>query len=148
MSQDQAIAEAAEAVCGALHRLDFQFLGESEDGASTWFHRGQYPKDVRIEVVRSALAPMVLVNLTWRNLSERPIQIGRKTLQVDVRGAQQAVFEATETAVLRCLQIFRDVVEGEGVAGPGILKPITPIDSGDLDAPETDDEAREAGLSD
>lgn len=147
VTEIQAVKEAAEAICGALHRLSFDVLGESEDGASTWFYRGRSPKDVRIEVVRSALAASVLVNIEWRNLSTGTARRGRQTLQIDVRGAGSDVFQATERAVLRCLEIYRDVLQGTGVAGPGAEA--TPIAStAESNVPETEQEARDAGLTD
>jgi hypothetical protein len=139
----KATQEAAEAICGALHRYQFQFLGESDGGASTWFMRGEHPKRIRIEVQRSALAPMVIVNVEWRNLFSK--LRGRQTLQVDVRGSAGDVFQATEKAVLRCLEIFRDVVSEEGVAGP--LPAHNPIEStAESNVPETAEEERDADL--
>lgn len=129
------IREAAEAICGALHRYSFEFLGESSDGASTWFHRGNRPKDVRIEVLRSALAPMVLVNIEWRNLAEHAR--GRITAQCDVRGSKADVFAATEKAVLRCLEIYRDVLDETGVAG---RQPAFHPHQSTADSPEIEDD--------
>lgn len=140
------VQEAAEAICGALHRLDFEFLGESPDGASTWFTRGRHPKAVRVEVVRSHLAPMVMVNTEYHNLSGPAPKYGRIVGQVDVRGSRADVFKATEKAVLRCLEIFRDVLEGKGVAGPEILAPTVTQETADMNVPETEDEEREEGL--
>jgi hypothetical protein len=138
------IAETAEAICGGLHRYGWELIGEAgPNNASTWFSRGEKPKIIRTEVVRSALAPMVLVNVEWYNLHTR--QRGRQTLQVDVRGSNADVFMASEKAVLRCLEIFRDVLEGSGVAGP---TPTTVASTDSSNVPETPEEEREAGLTD
>lgn len=137
------IAEAAEAINGALHRFAFRHLGDKD--ASTWFTRGDYPKDIRIEVVKSNLAPMVLVNQEWRNLTTNPVTFGRRTLQIDVRGSQNDVFKATEKAVLSCLELYRDVLEGKGVAGPQAAHSV--IEStADSAVPDTFEDEQDAGL--
>lgn len=146
---ERQIAEAAEAICGALHRLDFRFLGESEQGASTWFTRGEHPRNIRIEVQRSELAPFVNVNLEWRNYSDRAAGTmrGSKTLQVDVRGGTADVHGAVEKAVLGCLLAFRDVIDGVGIAGPEALKKPRPVEStADSNVPDTDEDEIDAGL--
>lgn len=140
----QHLMETAEAVCGALHNLGYEFLGETGDAPylSTWWARGQTPKRVRVEVVRSALAPMVLINTEFHNFEGK---IGRVTAQIDVRGAKVAVMEATEKAILRQLEIFRDTLEGVGVAGPqaAVERVATTTDS-TLDSIGEDDESDES----
>ena len=143
MAEVTAVQEAAEAICGALHRYRYDFLGESPDGASTYFRRGNRPKHVRVEVVRSALAPMVLVNTEFYNLHASPARYGRITQQVDVRGSRADVFAATEKAVLRQLEVFRDVLEGTGVAGEAALADKPVQNTADMNVPETEDETRE-----
>lgn len=134
-----AVLETAEAVCGALHRYDFQHIGDR--GASTWFFRGEYPKRIRVEVVRSDLAPYVLVNIEWYNLHRK--QRGRVTLQVDTQGAAADVFRATERAVLKCLEIYRDVLAEEGLAGPELA--VTESTAAAA-VPDTPEDERDAGL--
>jgi hypothetical protein len=136
-------AETAEAICSALHRLSFEFIGETEDKVSTYFRRGTKPKHMRIEVLRSSLAPMVIVNVDFYNLSSGEPKFGHITQQVDVRGSKTDVMAATEKSVLRCLEIFKDILDGTGVAGPAVLAGTTGTTN---DAPETDDEADEEGL--
>lgn len=117
--------ECAEAICGALHELGFEFLGDSNGIASTWFRRGDWPKAVRIEVLRSALAPMVIVNVEYPNISKPGLfLLGRSTLQIDVDDGQTMgqIEAATEEVVVRCLEILRDVVSGEGVASLEAIK--------------------------
>jgi len=142
-----AIEVTAEAICGALHASDFDYLGDTGGGSSTWFHRGKAPQDVRIEVVRSVLAPMVLVNIEFRNLhapqARRRVRI---TAQIDVRGAKAEVMEATERAVLRCLELYRDVLQGTGPAGPEAWKERVVHNSADMDVPETEEDERDADL--
>lgn len=125
MPRVSAVQETAEAVCGALHRFDWRPMYredgsfESDDGASTWFIRGDSPKQVRIEVQRSKLADYVLVNVEWPVLGRERAYRGRQTLQIDVsNGITADVHEAAQRAVTRCLVIFRDVLEGSGVAAP------------------------------
>ena len=128
MTATRKVLEAAEAICGALHKTDFLWLGDSQDGASSWFTRGTKPQIVRIEVVRSELAPMVLVNIEWPNFNDpHNFKRGRQTCQVDVRGSANEVFLVCERAVTRCLEVYRDVISGEGVAGPAAVAPkVTP----------------------
>lgn len=141
------VQETAEAVCGALHRFAFAHIGESGNGASTWFTRGVSPKDIRVEVVRGDVDQTVMVNVEFRNLHTAPAVLGRITAQIDTRGAKADVMEATEQAVLRCLEIFRDVLEGKGVAGPEIIRARTPLTvTADSHVPSNDDEEQEAGL--
>lgn len=112
------VQEAAEAVCGALKRTDWDFMGETNHGASTWFIRGEKPKQTRVEVQRSLLADYLIVNVEWIVLS-RPVSKGRQTINIDIgKSTHRQVQEATERAVVRCLEIFRDVVQEVGVADP------------------------------
>lgn len=107
--------ETCEAINGALYSVDFEHLGR--DGQySDWWTRGVYPKDVRVEVQRSQLAPFVIVNLEWRTNGVR----GRQTLQIDCgpTSTRAQLEEGAERAVLRCLQTFKDVLQGVGVADP------------------------------
>lgn len=112
------VQESAEAICGALHALHWEFKGETDHGASTWFTRGEVGKQVRVEVQRSSLADVVIVNVEWLNMSKPPTVVrGRQTLQVTVTSDKGEVMRATERAVEKCLLIFRDVLSSSGVAG-------------------------------
>ncbi|SRR6266550_1186938 len=122
------VQQVAEMICGNLYKTNFQFLGETDNGASTWWTRGVAPKIVRVEVQRSTLAPVVLINLEFPNISV-PGQVfrARKTLQVHC--ADGGVFyndtqlmEASAHTIKRILETFRDVLEGKGAAGPDGLK--------------------------
>jgi hypothetical protein len=113
------VQEAAEAICGALYNTEWELMGESDGGASTWFIRGAKPKQVRVEVQRSRLADYVIVNVEWFNLSLPGKTIrGKETLQIPCTPAESdfSVRQATELAVVRCLEILKDVVAGTGVA--------------------------------
>lgn len=117
--------EAAEAVCSGLYNTQFVPLGDTDEGASTWFTRGEKPKIIRVEVQRSKLADFVLVNTEWANLSLPGHVIrGREVFQIptDESVSWKSVTEATQAAVVRVLEIFRDVLAGEGVAGSKILE--------------------------
>lgn len=120
--------EAAEAVCAALYETGWEFLGETDGQASTWFRRGEKPKIVRVEVQRSRLAEYVLIKPEWLNLSlpDRVIK-GQEVLQIDCGkyGTDATIKEATTQAVVRCLEILRDVVSGQGVAGRESLENLT-----------------------
>lgn len=112
---------AAEAICGALYETGWEFLGETDDKAETYFTRGSDREHrVRVSVIRSKLAPYVLVKSEWPNLSVpgRVIR-GQIVDQVDCSAyaSDEAVREATGLAVVHCLEILRDVIAGSGVAG-------------------------------
>lgn len=114
------LEETYEAVCGALHGTDWQMIGEQ--GASAWWVRGtERGKRVRVEVQKSTLAPTLIVNVEWHVTALAPQLLrGRTTLQVGcdpAKDTRSEVEAATQQVVLRCLEIFRDVLEGKGVAG-------------------------------
>lgn len=116
--------EAAEAVCAGLHKTDFEYMGESDAGRVTWFTRGEKPKIVRVSVDRSTLGKAVVVKVEWPNLTKAPrIVKGSELLVVrcDDLWSEAYVQEASIHAVTRCLEIFRDVIEGVGVAGPEVI---------------------------
>lgn len=114
---------AAEAVCAGLASLDYAFLGETEGGAVTWFSRGEHPKRVRVSVNRSSLINCVIVTTEFPNFSGRgvgrQIIVGkeRTVIPTDRKLTDDEVAKGAKGAVLRCLEIFRDVLEGTGVAG-------------------------------
>lgn len=119
---------AAEAVCAGLNKTDFLYLGESEGGAVTWFSRGDKPRIVRISVNRSSLVNAVIVTTEFPNFANkglgRQIITGkeRTVIPTDRALTDDQVMEAATAAVVRCLEIFRDVLEGIGVAGvTGVL---------------------------
>lgn len=119
------VQEAAEAVCGALSELGWELLGETNERASTWFIRGDKPKQTRIEVQRSRLADYLVVNLEWIVLTNPPSK-GRQTLNIDIgKSTYRQVKDATERIVLKCLEVQRDVVQGVGLADPkAATKPV------------------------
>ena len=119
---------AAEAVCAGLANLDFTFLGESEGGGVTWFTRGDHPKRVRVSVNRSSMVNCVIVTTEFPNFSGKGLgwQIltgkERTVIPTDRALTDDEVASGAKAAVLRCLEIFRDVLEGTGVAGlAGVL---------------------------
>lgn len=118
----------AEAVCAGLFSNDFVALGDSEGGAVTWFTRGTHPRRIRISVNRSSLVNAVIVTTEFPNFSNkglgRQIITGkeRTVIPTDRTLTDDQVREASTAAVLRCLEIFKDVLEGQGVAGvAGVL---------------------------
>lgn len=120
---------AAEAVCGALYDTDWRFMGESEDRASTWFIRGDKPHFVRVEVQRSHFAEYLNVNLEWPVLTNPP-HAGKMQISIDCSSVVKMtqIQEATERAVVRCLEVLRDVVTGEGLAAVVKTNPATSED--------------------
>lgn len=115
--------ETFEALCSAFYRMPFtDFLGEqdADEGRIAWFHFGESPKDMRVSVRRPKGRDEVLVLIEWRNY----FADGRKPLRGELRlvistysVAQSQVQPATEEAVIRTLEVYRDVLAEEGVAG-------------------------------
>lgn len=115
-------AEAAEALCSALYRLPFsEFVGERDidGGHEMFFHLGQHPRDIRVTVIRPADPSTVLVRIQWRNLHCGVVLAGSQTLTISTYMATRSqVAETTQSAILRVLEVYKDVLEGTGVAGP------------------------------
>lgn len=134
--------ETAEAICSALYQLPFtEFLGEAdhpdEEGETCrmmWFHVGERPKDMRVTVVRPERKEEVRVKIEWRNYhadARNPLK-GEMTLRISTYAATQAMLgPATQDAVVRVLEVYRDVLAEEGVAGQ--ISDLTP------DVEETDE---------
>lgn len=113
------VMEAAEAICGALYETGWESTGE-QDGITYW-KRGEKPHTVAVQVIRSKLAPFVITKVEWHNLSvPGKVLRGMETLQVDCTeyASRMAVQLATERVIVRCLEVLRDSVSGQGVAGP------------------------------
>lgn len=110
--------ETAEAICGALFRTDFRFLGES--GPSTWWLRGEPPQAVKVEVLRDI--DTCRVNLAWHNISSPP-RIVQTSLQLTVNCMlrRDKVEEQTAGVVEKILQVYADVLEARGYAGSKYL---------------------------
>lgn len=118
-SQPTLHQEAAEAICSALFRTGFEAIGETEGGRVSWFHRGTKPKDVRVRVERSPLADITRVFVEWRNLANGTRLKGEQKFEVYAgpTTTREAVVQATQDVVIKVLEIFRDVLAEEGVAG-------------------------------
>lgn len=84
----------------------------------TWFHFGEKPKDMRVRVSYKDSSPEVMVQLEWHNrpLNKKGTQLIRIPTYDDL--GQGQLMQATEMGVLRTLQVFGDVLNEEGVAGP------------------------------
>lgn len=117
--------ETAEALCSAFYNMPFtQFLGEtiSEDTGewAAWFHFGEKPKDMRVVVVRPSDREVVVVKVVWRNYHADPRNPlrGEQLLVVNCdRAAQMDLHGATEDVALKVLELFKQVLSEEGVAG-------------------------------
>lgn len=115
--------ETAEALCSALYQMPFsEFLGEQEapEGWVAWFHLGEKPKDMRVSVRRPKDRDEVVVVAEWRNYHadpRNPIR-GEQRFTISTYAATQAmVAPATENALQSVLELLRQVVAEEGVAG-------------------------------
>lgn len=127
----------AEAICSAFYQmtqsLDIELLGErdEEDGYTTYWHFGHKPKDMRVAVIRDKDNDTVRVRLDWRNLSGPEPLRASQTLVISSYMATQAQMDGPTTdAVVRCLEVFKDVLGGTGVAGP--IEKLAPVNE-DLD---------------
>lgn len=112
--------ECAEAVNGALHSTEFEYLGDSDYGRSDWWTRGEKPKQVRVEVQRSPLASFVIVKIEWRVSNGQRQVRSQKTCQIDCGATttRRDREEASTRAVETCLMVYRDVLLATGVADP------------------------------
>lgn len=119
--------ETAEALCSALYQMPFsEFLGEADirerEEHQHWFHLGEKPKDIRVTIARPLPADRdtVRILVEWRNYHadpRNPIK-GEQTIQINTYGATQGdLNQPTTAAVLRILEIFKEVQEETGVAG-------------------------------
>lgn len=117
MGIEQEVNEAAEAVCAGLYFNSFTHQGDTDLGQTSWFVRGRTPKVLRVRVERSHKFGMVFLTLEWPNTA-LPGRIRRGYLytQVDCHGTRELTEAATTQAVLRCLEVFLDVLQQTGVA--------------------------------
>lgn len=113
-----------EAVCAALYyQPQMEFLGEQdrEEGLTWWGHLGSKPKDMRVRVCRENDTATVTIGLTWRNYSAdaRNPLIGGLTITIPTEATLRSYLEQpVEGAIVRVLEVYRDVLAEEGVAGP------------------------------
>lgn len=113
----------AEAICSALYGMGFTtFLGESDDPETqelmTWFRLGENPTAV-VVCVRRHKGGLVTADVTWVNRSGEALLGGSQILSVATNSAVEAdLVDPTSNAVVKILEIYRDVIEGIGVAGP------------------------------
>lgn len=120
--------ETAEAIASALYGMPFsEFLGEDDRVDSEgemcrmmWFHLGERPKDIRVTIIRPERHEEVRLLIEWRNYfadGRNPLK-GERTVRITTYAATQAMLgPATQEAVLRVLETYRDVLGEEGVAG-------------------------------
>lgn len=116
--------ETFEAVCAALYRLPFcEFLGEKDlpEGHTGWFHVGERPKDMRVAVVRPREKPeRVLLVVEWRNYHADPRNPLRGSLTISLTtedATREDIAQPVEDSIVRVLEVYRDVLAEEGVAG-------------------------------
>lgn len=118
-SVDIRVIEAAEAICGGLSKLRFTHLGETDAGQTDWFTRsgGTSAQTVRVRVERGTKYPAVFVTVEYFN--KHLNKAGRTVMQLDCRTTRKDLAkEASIQLVQRVLEIFKEVVQGTGVAGP------------------------------
>jgi hypothetical protein len=120
-----ATEETAEAICGALHRTDFEFTGEQtlpRNRLATYWRRGHAPQAVAVEVQRDD--PFVRCYVTWHNIADPPrIVRAQIELKVDCSPdrARAKLEESTRGVVEKVLEVYRDVLSGTGYASKDYL---------------------------
>jgi len=118
-----------EAIASALYNNPFcRFEGEypGEDGRDVW--RGTLqenpqvykafrndPKQVRL-AIKYLREDFVIVTVIWRNVAMPENMTGLQELRIHCKFGED-LRQAAEAAVVRCLEVFRDVLGGTGVAG-------------------------------
>lgn len=116
-----------EALCSAFYQMPFaEFLGEKDlkepnrTGRTGWFHLGDAPKDMRVEIHRPEKRDAVEVRFDWRNYHADPRNPlrGSQTVSISTYAATQAILmQPVQDAVVRALEIYQDVLSETGVAG-------------------------------
>lgn len=127
MTATQEQGYIAEALCSAFYNMPFsEFLGEvdTEEGHVAYFHLGEKPKDMRVSVItfdngeNEPNRDMVGVRCEWRNYHAGEVLKGEHTGYLSAYAATRSAYQfATEQAVVRALELYRDVIEEKGVAG-------------------------------
>ena len=136
----------AEAICSALYNMDFvSFLGERDDvdtgNLVSWFRVGDQNNvdkftSVRVAVYRESEG-IVAVRAEWLNATDgdrsNPL-LGSQTVRISTHAPSEAdLQQPTTQAVVRVLELYRDVLDQDGVAGT--LEALAPEPE-----PETDPE--------
>lgn len=122
MSRDLQV-RGYEALCSALYQMPFtEFLGEKdiEGGRAGWFHIGEAPKDMRVQITIPDQRDEIVVLAEWRNYfaDAREPLLGAQQMTVSTYAAiQQQVEPAIEDVLLRVLNLYKEVLAETGVAG-------------------------------
>lgn len=120
------VVETAEAICSALHKNDFEFIGEpAGPRLHTWWRRGEYPEDVRVVVHREYEDDQVRVSIEWHNASMPPtIRKGSMEVRISCNATMLRAHRenAVEACLLRILSIYRDVLDHKGIGGPVVIR--------------------------
>lgn len=119
--------EVYEALCSAFYQMPFaEFLGEKDlttedqQGRTGWFHLGEKPKDIRVEIHKPDQKDIVEVRYDWRNYHADPRNPlrGSQKITISTYAATQAILaQPVQDAVVRGLEIYQDVLNETGVAG-------------------------------
>jgi len=136
----------AEAICSALYNLPFStFVGElpnKEKNEMAVFRLGEKPKSVLVQVIREPNG-IVCVRSLYMNYSGSEPLMGDLSIRLLTSGQTQAALnDPTTQAVVRVLEVYRDVLEETGVAGPiEELAPESNAEETEEDMAATDEEA-------
>ena len=109
------LEQAAEAVCSALWRTDWQFLGESAGGRKTFFERGDVGAHEGVQVVieRRTSDGGLVVNAFWWS---RGVQPHKRMRRYWVISTTKPLDAQAEYVVTKLLELYRDVVAQTGLA--------------------------------
>lgn len=115
--------ECAEAINGALYETGFEVLGNTEGGAVDWWTRGTKPRNMRVSVQRSSIAPYVIVTCEWPVLAPGGVFKGLTTFTVPCDGSvtREDAVNASTAVIVKVLELFRDILEGKGAASPDAI---------------------------
>lgn len=130
MSAKSLQEETYEALMGTFYRfteVKADLLGETDDRDESgpvrigWWHIGESPRDIRVAIILPTMGKdEVRLRIEWKNYSadaRNPLK-GEQVLSISTYAADQhQLMAATEAAVLRVLEVYREVLLEEGVAG-------------------------------
>lgn len=159
MRPDRYTEVAHEALCSAFYNMPFvRFLGERADAVNgtdtAWFRICDDPTQevtpdkhrAVVVAVRYDTEQVISLDLSWLNHANgETLRCGQSLRLVCDPDQEQATMAAAEAAVLRALEVYTDVLNETGVAGP--LSENTPESAADDDYDEdfdlaaTDEEA-------
>lgn len=113
--------ECAEAIDAALFETGFEALGNTDGGATDWWHRGDRAstKQLRVQVKRNSLE-FVIVDCDWPAVIDGVLGSGHTTFTIPCGGSatRDVVIDSSVEVVSKILELFIDVCQGVAVPSP------------------------------